>query len=292
MSRVAVLGALHHDVVVDAPRLPRPDETLRGSSVDYRAGGKGGNQAIAAARMGAKAAMFGRVGDDAAGETVLAALDLAGVDRRGARPAAAPTGMSVAIALPDGGYGAVIVSGANLHNDGVVDRAEAPAVAVIQNEVPEAANIRFAAGLPEACRLIWNAAPARDLNAVLAGRTDVLVVNRVEAADLTGCAEPVTAAEALLARIRGDVIVTLGGDGLVHSGPTGTAHHAVRAVKVVSAHGAGDMFVGALAARLAAGDDIGPAIAFAQAAAALFVSVPVAERSGVTTARVRAVTGA
>lgn len=292
MTDVAVFGALHHDVVVDAPSLPRTDETLTGTAVDYRAGGKGCNQAIAAARMGARTAMHGRVGGDPAGDTVLDALDRAGVDREGVERSAEATGMSVAISLPGGDYGAVIVSAANLRNDGKVRWTAAPCVAVIQNEVPEAANRHFAVGLPAETYLIWNAAPARPLDGDLAGRTDLLVVNRVEAADIAGDGEPESAAKTLVKMVRGDVVVTLGGDGLILARGSEARHLPARRIEPVSTHGAGDMFVGALAARLAQGDPLEAALEFAQMAAALLVASPVAERDAVTRRAVRAALGA
>ncbi|MDH3264281.1 MAG: PfkB family carbohydrate kinase, partial [Paracoccaceae bacterium] len=111
---VWVVGSLHLDVIVEAPRLPRLDETLVGQGVSYRLGGKGGNQAVAAARMGAEVAMAGAVGSDAFAETLLAELDRAGVDRAGVARLPGASGMSVAILDATGGYGAVIVSAANL----------------------------------------------------------------------------------------------------------------------------------------------------------------------------------
>lgn len=285
---VLVLGALHHDVVVDAPRLPRADETLTGTGVDYRFGGKGGNQAVAAARMGAEVAMVGRIGRDAAGAEMRGALALAGVDDRGVREVDAPTGMSVAISVPGGDYGAVIVSGANLLNDGRLPDGPAPNVAVIQNEVPEAANLAFAGALPDSCTLIWNAAPAKGLMAALADRTDVLVVNRVEAADLSGMDDTGIAAHMLSRRIRGEVLLTLGAEGVLHGGEAGVSHHPGMAARAVSTHGAGDMFTGALAARVAGGATVAEAIAFAQQAAAMFVASEIADRDRITAAAVAA----
>ncbi len=283
MTGVAVFGALHHDVVVDAPGLPRVDETLVGTGVDYRSGGKGGNQAMAAAQMGATVAMFGRVGKDAAAATVLSSLAAAGVDCQGVLGCDVPTGMSVAISLPDGSYGAVIVSGANLENDGAVDWSMRPAVAVIQNEVPGAANARFVESLPDNCSLIWNAAPARELNNSIAEQTDLLVVNRIEATDLSGTADPKAAAVELGRCVRGEVIVTLGEDGLMRTENDTCRHAPARQAKVVSTHGAGDMFVGALAARLATGDTLKASIDFSQAAASLFVASALADRARLTT---------
>ena len=280
---VLVAGSLHRDVVVTAPRLPHLDETLPGHGFRLVFGGKGGNQAVAAARMGAAVAMIGRVGADGFGAELLAGLDAAGVDRApvAVDPAGA-SGMSVAIVDDRGDYGAVIVSGANLLID--PDAAAAtvadlrPAVLVLQNEVPVAVNhaaARTARALDAV--VVWNAAPARDPDPVLLGLASVVVVNRGEAAAMTG--RPVAtdadaqAAAAALADGRRDAVVTLGADGLAFARADGTAGRVpALPVRVVSTHGAGDMFVGALAARLADGEGLEPALGFATAAAALLVA--------------------
>lgn len=287
MSDILVLGALHYDVVVDAPRLPVIDETLPGTQVDYRFGGKGGNQAVAAARMGAKVAMAGRVGCDAAAGTLRAALDAAGVDASGVLDTDAATGMSVAITLPSGDYGAVIVSGANLLNDGDVELEKLPKAVILQNEIPEAANLALVRGLSPAVRLIVNAAPARALHDDIVARTDILVVNRVEAEALTGHAKPSDAVKSLADRLQGAVLVTMGANGLILHDLGETRILSSHPVEVVSTHGAGDMFVGALAAGIAAGESTLAAVEFANAAAALFVSRPIAMRATLTAKDVR-----
>ncbi len=288
MTGVLVLGALHHDVVVDAPRLPRADETLRGSAVDYRFGGKGGNQALAAARMGANVRMAGRVGADAAGDALLTTLDGAGIDRRAVAIGTMPTGMSVAITLPDGNYGAVIVSGANLENDGRVERSDGPEVVLIQNEIPAEANRKLVSSLKTGDVLIWNAAPAWPLDDDLAARTDILVINRVEAKDLTGFDDPELCAIDIFGRLHGDVVVTLGAQGLAIATDDGVTRRPARAIEPVSAHGAGDMFVGALGARLAKSQALNEAVEFAQTAAALYVASNINARHEVTCDRVEA----
>ena len=108
-----VVGALHWDVVVRAPRLPELDETLRGQEVAYQFGGKGGNQAIAAAKAGAPVNFAGRIGADAAGKSMLKQLETAGVDVSQLQRGLGSSGMSVAIATDGGYYGAVIVSAEN-----------------------------------------------------------------------------------------------------------------------------------------------------------------------------------
>ncbi|MBE2278325.1 MAG: bifunctional hydroxymethylpyrimidine kinase/phosphomethylpyrimidine kinase [Rhodobacteraceae bacterium] len=284
---ILTAGSLHHDVIVTAPHLPAPDETVTGSAVRYAFGGKGGNQAVAAARMGAVSHMAGAVGTDAAAGVLLAALDAAGVDRAGVVQVPGASGMSVAIVEAGGSYGAVIVSAANLAFDpaGVVFPPGCFAI-VLQNEIPEAANLVLArraraAGL----RVILNAAPVRAGSAALLALCDLVVVNRVEAAALAGSATaPDRAVAALRALGAGAVLVTLGGEGLLGEGFAQPAF----AVPVISTHGAGDCFVGALAAEWGRGAALPEAARFAQAAAALHVAALPDARAGVTEAAVRA----
>ncbi|WP_298435401.1 PfkB family carbohydrate kinase [uncultured Jannaschia sp.] len=259
---ILVLGSLHWDVVVRAARLPALDETLPGQDVDYRFGGKGGNQAVAAAACGARVAFAGAVGSDDPGARMLAVLDEAGVDRDRVARVAGASGMSVAIETATGEYGAVVVTGANA----AAMPGELPAdvtIALIQNEVPAAANLALAHALPPSATLILNAAPARGVDATLMARVDVLVVNRVEAAQMGATAFGAWA-----------TVVTKGADGLaLHRGDVVTEMPA-RAVEVVSSHGAGDAFCGALSAALDAGVSLEDALGAAQAHAARHVSTP------------------
>lgn len=280
---IVVLGSLHLDVIVQAPALPRLGETAIGQAWSQTPGGKGGNQAVAAARHGASVAMIGAVGDDAPAGTLRAHLRENGVDIAHVADAPAPSGMSVAITEASGDYGAVIVSGANLTLDA---RAVAAAGGLIggarwlllQNEVPEAANRAAALAARRAgCKVMLNAAPARPLPSDLASLLDILVVNALEAEALSGvavrdAASALAAAEALCAGPAA-VIVTAGGAGLALATSGGTrVRMAAHAVRVVSTHGAGDGFIGALAARLALGDPLETALRYANAAAALLVA--------------------
>lgn len=259
--RVLVCGSLHWDTVVRADRLPALDETLPGSGVDYRFGGKGGNQALASAKAGARVAFIGAVGGDDAGDRMLAVLDGAGIERGGVARIDGASGMSVAIETAAGEYGAVVVSGANARVEAGGALPADVAVALIQNEVPEDANLALARVLPRHVTLILNAAPARTVGAELMARVDVLVVNRVEAAQMGDAALAAPVA-----------IVTRGADGLdLHRDGTVT-HRAAPVVEAVSSHGAGDAFCGALAAALACGAQLEDAIEGAQAAAARHVS--------------------
>ena len=284
MNRVSVVGSLHLDILVEAPRLPSSDETLAGRAWSQKCGGKGGNQAVAAARFGAHCAMGGRIGDDDFGRKLRGHLRQAGVDDAciGTDPAAG-SGMSVAIQEANGEYGAVIVSGANLTIDAdAIERDWAPLwgadILMLQNEVPEAVNL-IAARLARAagCRVLLNAAPARPLSTELVQLTDILVLNRVEAEHMHGRPlrnrHDVAQAAELMHRSGQDLIITMGREGLHLMTAAGqNIDQPAFAATVRSAHGAGDCFCGALVARLALGEEIAVACDFARAAAALFVA--------------------
>jgi ribokinase len=293
-ARVVVLGSLHLDILVHAPDRPKKGETLPGSAWGYKAGGKGGNQAVAAAQFGARSSMIGRVGNDDFGKQLLSHLRDAGVDaERVYTDSEAGSGMSVAIIDAEGDYGAVIVSGANLRLsnkdlEAAREVLRSAQVLVLQNEVLEATNVAAAQLAKDyRIRVILNAAPARPLEADLAANIDVLVVNAVEAEMICGVAvnslQTATKAAALLSEQVANVVVTAGGLGLAVAergkSPYAEAAHPVN---LVDTHGAGDAFIGALAARLASGVSIVEAVRFANAAAALFVSTPADQKKTVT----------
>jgi ribokinase len=295
---VAVLGSLHLDIMVHAPDRPKKGETLPGNAWMYKAGGKGGNQAVAAAQFGAKAFMIGRVGNDDFGRRLLSHLRNASVDTKHVRiDSDASSGMSVAIIDAEGDYGAVIVSGANLQlaeedvREALNVIQDASAL-VLQNEIPEAANI-FAAEVANrhGARVILNAAPTRPLDPQLATNVDVLVVNAVEAEMMCGVAVVSLAAAAkAAARLSSqvtNVVVTAGGMGLAlaECGQPPRVH-AAHAVSLVDTHGAGDAFIGALVSRLIDGSSLLEAARFANAAASLFVSTPADQKKLVTFDRV------
>lgn len=280
---VLVVGSLHYDIVVEADHLPRVDETAVGRRWYPKFGGKGGNQAVAAAAAGARARMFGAVGTDDFGTFLLDALDKGGVDRRHVRQlAAAGSGMSVAIQDPAGDYAATIVSGANLQIDlawletpGLWDGVR---VLILQNEVPAAIN-RAAARIARSrgVTTVLNAAPARALDPELRELVQVLVVNAVEA-EMFG-AGPVTdldtalAAAVRLAEGYGSVVVTAGAKGLALCDGAGLrVTLPARKVRVASSHGAGDCFTGTLAAGLAVGRPLEEACRHAAEAAAAHVA--------------------
>ncbi|WAJ28852.1 PfkB family carbohydrate kinase [Antarcticirhabdus aurantiaca] len=280
---IVVVGSLHYDIMVDAPDRPRKGETVTGHAWVPKFGGKGGNQAVAAARAGAHVRMAGAVGDDAFGRFLRAALEDGGVDATHVETLAGTgSGMSVAISDAGGDYGAVIVSGANIAIDpGRVAAADLWAGAsalILQNEVPDAVNVAAARAAKAAGALVClNAAPYRPLSDDLAGLLDVLVVNAIEAEQfgsrgVAGLDDARAAAEALAARFP-VVVVTAGGDGVAgvkRGEPTVTLR--ARPVTLVSTHGAGDVFVGALVAALTFGKPFDESLSDANEAAGRHVS--------------------
>jgi ribokinase len=285
---VIVVGSLHYDIIVDAPDRPRKGETIAGRAWSPKFGGKGGNQAVAARRQGVPTAMVGAVGDDSFGAALLAGLDRAKVDRTNVAVfSGVGSGMSVAIFDDDGDYGAVIVSGANLAitpSQAIARLLSQGKVLVLQNEIPEMVNeavARHARNLGAAT--ILNAAPARPFTTSLPDLVDILVVNAIEAEMLGGVhvsslETAACAAESLAARFE-SVVVTAGGDGVASFDRSGRALK-LPGIKIVvaSTHGAGDAFVGTLAARIAVGEPFEVALSIANKEAAKLVSTPEAER--------------
>ena len=253
-----VAGSLHLDVVLRAPHFPGLDETVSGSSVDYVFGGKGGNQAVSAARMGAEVHFAGRTGSDLFGDMIRETLDSSGVGLSQLQHEDGPSGMSAAIVDSNGEYGAVIVSAANLNIVAhEVDVPEGTSLVILQNEIPGEVNLEVALKAKAIGAKVWlNAAPARKISNDLVEAIDLLIVNKVEAE--------------FYARLGFEVnlLKTLGADGVSYEG----VQYSGFPVDVVSTHGAGDMFVGALASQVVYGTNMVGAIKFAQAAAALHVS--------------------
>jgi ribokinase len=280
---ILVAGSLHYDIMVEADHLPRRDETAVGSRWYPKFGGKGGNQAVSVCRQGAAARMFGAVGDDEFGRYLRQGLQQGGVDDRFvATLPGVGSGMSVAIQDAAGDYAATIVSGANLRIDPVTLRGDAlwdgVALLVLQSEVPDAVNLVAASeARRRGIRTLLNAAPSRPLPAGLPPLIDVLVVNAVEA-EMMGaspicCLQSAAEAASHLAAQFEAVVVTAGSLGLAaHGADDAVLILPAEKVTVVSSHGAGDAFIGALAVGLAQGADLSTACAAASHAAALHVS--------------------
>lgn len=282
---VVVFGSLHYDIIVKGPARPRKGETVTGSAWNPACGGKGGNQAVSAAKAGVRSAMIGAVGDDDFGGALTANLAANAVELDHVRVIeGAASGMSVAVFDSEGDYGAVIVSGSNLQL-GQTDVQQAASlfkagnILVLQNEVPDSANVLAALAMKKAGgNVVLNAAPVRDLSHELAGLIDVLVVNAVEAEALAGGAEVDTlndaiAAARVLAQSFPIAVVTAGGAGVAYATSDGeeATIPAVK-VKLVSTHGAGDEFIGVFAAEMISGAKLESALQRANEAAARLVS--------------------
>lgn len=280
---VVVVGSANADLVVRVERRPGAGETVLGGDVATMPGGKGANQAVAAARIGAgtgvRVGFVGRVGDDEHGALLRASLAASGVDVTHLRTADRATGAALILVDPAGDNSIVVSPGANatLRPDDVrLDAVAGAAVVVLQREVDPAASL--AAAEHARGTVVLNLAPSGPVPTALLARSDVLVVNEHEAADLLG--GPVgaggTAVEEAADRLRrlgpATVVVTLGARGAVALHPHGTARAVPPAVDVVDTTGAGDAFVGALAAGLARGADVPAALDLAVVVGALAVT--------------------
>ncbi len=293
---VVVVGSLNldHSTVVES--IPRPGETVLGDDVQLFMGGKGLNQAVAAARAGAEVAMVGRVGADDAGRRLRDRLLHDGVDDRWiGTDQKVPSGMAF-ISVDGNSENAIVVSpGANNaltadHIGAARSIIEAARVVLVQLEVPVAAVA--AAVAAAAGTVIVNPAPARTLPDEILDRADLLVPNRSELATITN--SPVLTDDDAVTGLAGDlgrrlgtsVVVTLGADGAVLVNRSGAHPISAVPVQAVDTTGAGDCFCGYLAARLAMGDDTIEAVEWAMAAAAISVTRPGASGSIPTVAEV------
>jgi ribokinase len=266
------------DLVVRTPRFPGPGETILGKYFLTVPGGKGANQAVAVARLGARTAMVGRVGGDAFGEQMLKGLQGEGIDTGHVSiERDAPSGVALITVTESGENNIIVVPGANgrLSPQDVED-AE-PTIGssnsiVLQLEIPLPAVMRAVdISARRGVRVILNAAPARPLPPDLLGKVDYLIVNELEAALLTGLAptQPEEAARALLAAGSSHVVVTMGEAGALLATPAGLEAVPAFAVSVVDTTAAGDAFVGAFAVALAEGNSPAEVVYRANAAGAL-----------------------
>ncbi|WP_130513158.1 ribokinase [Krasilnikovia cinnamomea] len=271
---IVVAGSANMDLVGLAERLPLPGETVLGDDFLMVPGGKGANQAIAAARAGGRCTFLGAIGSDAFGVTLKARLAASGVDTDHVRVSYGPSGVAV-IMVDRRGENSIIVSpGANstFTDLTAAERAVIGAadVLVCQQEIPaatvtEAARVARAAGT----RVVLNAAPARPLPPDLLAAVDLLVVNENEARAVTGQAEPDV--DALLA-LAPRVVLTLGADGARYAERDGRDERiGAYRVAVADSTAAGDAFTGALAVAWGEGRDLVEAVRWAAAAGAACV---------------------
>lgn len=280
-GRIAVVGSLMTDLVVRVPRLPKPGESLIGHDFATFVGGKGGNQAIAAARAGADAVhMVGRVGADAFGDEIVRTLEEDRVDCRFvSRDAEVGTGVAVPIVLDDGSNSIIAIPQANLRMsateiDAARDVLTAVDVLLAQFEVSMGAVEAAMRAVREAgVRVILNPAPIAPHSQEIFRLAHVVVANEVEAEALVPECGGDHGAEALALLAKGPAvaIVTLGADGAIVATQEGSFFVPAFGVTAVDSVGAGDAFCGALAVGLCERMELAEAVRFASAAGALSV---------------------
>ena len=264
---VCVVGSANLDLVATADRLPLPGETVLGRSYHEHPGGKGLNQAVAAARAGASTSFVAAIGDDMAADTLVAVMDGDGIRRDFvSRHAGWPTGRALIGVSGSGENSIIVVPGAN-H---LLDVTDLPAARVVlaQLEVPLPAIVAaFTIARSRGALTVLNPAPAAPLSNELLALCDVVVPNEHEVELLGGVA-------AVLAAGVGAVVVTRGAAGADLHTPDGLRVVAPYLVTPLDTTGAGDTFCGAMCARLAARDELSAALDYAAAAAALSTTRP------------------
>jgi ribokinase len=282
--RVCVVGAANIDLISYVPRLPEVGETLHGTQFRLGYGGKGANQAVMAAKLGAEVAMVTKLGRDTFGDGTLENFRSLGIDTTYVTTTdEASSGVAPIFVEPSGDNAIVIVTGANdlISADEIEQARTAMAragVVVCQLEIPvDTTLLALRAARDEGTRTVLNPAPARaDLPDELLRLSDVFCPNQGEAALLTGTQvdtvdEAAEAAALLRDRGAGSVVVTLGHDGCLVSDDEGVEHLPGESVEAVDTTGAGDAFVGAMATFLARGEGLRESARWANRVAALSV---------------------
>ncbi|QFU89320.1 ribokinase [Amycolatopsis sp. YIM 10] len=289
MSGVVVVGSANADLVVEVPHTPGAGETVLGGDLRRSPGGKGANQAVAAARAGgAETTFVGALGRDDSADLLLASLREAGVRTDLVERVEAATGTALITVSPSGENAIVVAPGANSRlslGSAQAERVAAADVVLAQLEIPLDVVRAAAAARRQGALMVLNAAPARDLPDDVWAALDLLIVNEHEAADLAGTPE------ALLDRVPA-VVVTLGGEGCLVA-ERGRESLRIPGIQVesVDTTGAGDTFCGVLAAALSRRSELAGAARLACTAAALSVTRRGAQAAVPTAAEVAAAGG-
>ncbi|PSM43852.1 ribokinase [Streptomyces dioscori] len=294
-----VVGSANADLVVGVERRPGAGETVLGSDLALHPGGKGANQAVAAARLGARTALLARVGDDAHGRLLLDSQRAAGVDTSGVLVGGAPTGVALITVDPSGDNSIVVSPGANgrLTPDDIREPSASTLLAAsrvvsTQLEIPLETVEEVVRGLRPGTRFVLNPSPPRELPAPVLAACDPLIVNEHEARVVLGAdagATPEEWAGALLALGPRSVVVTLGEEGALVADASGTARVPAVEVTAVDTTGAGDSFTAALAWRLGTGESLADSAAYAARVGAVAVTRQGAQASFPTAEEVAAV---
>ena len=283
-GRVVVVGSLNVDLVVGLERMPAPGETVMGATLERHPGGKGLNQAVAAARLGARVSMIGTVGSDDSGVWLQGIVRAEGIDATGIISAGGPSGTALIEVDPTGMNRIVVIPGANAaltaaDVTAAINAIDDVAVVLTQGEIPlEAITAAMAAGRACGARTILNPAPVRDYPTSLLALVDFLVPNEHEAAHLSGLptgslVDASEAARHFTGQGVPNAIITRGARGAVWVSPSSSGSVAAYRVTPVDTVAAGDAFCGGLAAALASGDPLPVALRWASAAGALATTI-------------------
>lgn len=280
---VLVVGSLNMDLVATAARLPQKGETIFGKEFATFPGGKGGNQAVAAGKLGATTYMVGCIGHDGFGKELMASLQSNQVKTDFIRQVDVSTGTALITVDEDGANTIVVVGGANMEcKASDVDRAlehfTIPGILLVQNEVPrETVEYTIKTGKSRGWTVILNPAPARQIDSTLLPLVDIMMPNETEMALLTNSCvdterEVIAAAGKLLASGVKNVIVTMGAKGAICCNESGYQQVRSYRVKAVDTTAAGDAYAGGLATALAEGETLVNSMHFAAGVAALSVT--------------------
>lgn len=271
--KISVVGSINMDQTVTAERIPLKGETLHGDSLSYIPGGKGANQAVAMARLGADIEMFGCVGDDSNGQVLIDNLAENGVKTGNIRKiTGVPTGLAI-ITVGENDNTIIVVAGANAkvdceYIDSIREELLKSDYVVMQNEIP-AETVEYVVNLcyENGIKVVLNPAPAREVKREVLDKITWLTPNEHEAKILFGAD---TKTKDLLKEYPEKLVITLGSDGVAAAKKDGTVIHVpVRPAKVVDTTGAGDTLNGAFCTMLAESEDLENALRFANTAASL-----------------------
>ncbi len=279
---IMVAGSINMDIVNGVQAFPAPGETIIGLGTAYHPGGKGANQAVAAARSGSPVVMLGAVGTDTFGETLLTGLREVGIQTEWVIDKAGSSGMAFITVNASGENTIVLSPGSNglfVEQDIPEERLNQAGMLLLQNEIPWSTNLYLMVqadkrGIP----VLYNAAPAHKLTATALPLIDTLIMNETEAETVTG--EPVAnvyeasnAASLLVSRGVRHVVITLGNKGCFYMNDKGTAvHQPAFEVEALDTTAAGDTFIGAYTSALSKAKDRLSALLYASAASALAVT--------------------
>lgn len=281
-DKIVVIGSLNYDLILKLPRFAEVGETLTADEALFSPGGKGANQAVQAAKLGASVYMVGCVGNDSSGDQLLAAAKEYGVHTDYIRVCDTTTGMGIVNARPDGSVKSVIIRGANYSIskediDGLAELLQETALVILQMEIPMEINQYAIARAKEAgCLVLMNAAPALPMDRKYLAMVDILVVNEVEAGFYLGCKihtseEAQKGSVALSEWLGNDCIITLGKEGSVVCSGGVPVFIPAKKVEAVETTGAGDSYIGAIGYALLRRMDLVAAGMFATCCSAVTV---------------------